>query len=161
LSGLWHGADWTFVCWGALNALYFMPILLAGKNRLFLDDVPGRWIPSGADALRISLTFVQVMLAWVLFRSESLSQALAVYAGMFNPAKWMKGDYTLLLGVPKTLLMVGLMTGAEWFGRRGNHALELLERVNYAPIRWTVYYLLLLALVWFDGIQQQFIYFQF
>jgi hypothetical protein len=90
-----------------------------------------------------------------------LSQALAVYAGMFNPAKWMKGDYTLLLGVPKTLLMVGLMTGAEWFGRRGNHAMELLERVNYAPIRWTVYYLLLLALVWFDGIQQQFIYFQF
>jgi D-alanyl-lipoteichoic acid acyltransferase DltB (MBOAT superfamily) len=161
LSGLWHGANWTFVCWGALNALYFMPILLAGKNRLFLDHVPGRWIPGAADALRITLTFVQVMLAWVLFRSESLSQALAVYAGMFNPSDWMKGDYALLLGVPKTLLMIGLMTAFEWYGRRGNHALQLLERVYYAPIRWAVYYLLLLALVWFDGLQQQFIYFQF
>jgi alginate O-acetyltransferase complex protein AlgI len=161
LSGLWHGANWTFVCWGALNALYFMPILLAGKNRLFLDDVPGRWTPGAADALRIALTFVQVMLAWVLFRSESLSQALAVYAGMFNPSDWMKGDYGLLLGVPKTLLMIGLMTVVEWFGRHGNHALQLLDRVHYAPIRWAVYYLLLLVLVWFDGVQQQFIYFQF
>ena len=73
----------------------------------------------------------------------------------------MKGDYTLLLGVPKTLLMIGLMTVVEWFGRHGNHALQLLDRVHYAPIRWAVYYLLLLALVWFDGVQQQFIYFQF
>jgi hypothetical protein len=138
-----------------------MPILLAGKNRLFLDDVPGRWIPGFTDVLRIALTFVQVMLAWVLFRSESLSQALAVYAGMFNPSDWMKGDYGLLLGVPKTLLMIGLMTAVEWYGRHGYHALQLLDRVYYAPIRWTVYYLLLLALVWFDGLQQQFIYFQF
>jgi D-alanyl-lipoteichoic acid acyltransferase DltB (MBOAT superfamily) len=161
LSGLWHGANWTFVCWGALNALYFMPIMLAGKNRLFLDDVPGRWIPGAADTRRIVLTFVQVMLAFVLFRSESLSQALFVYARLINPTDWMKGDYTLLLGVPKTLLMIGLMTVVEWFGRHGNHALQLLDRVHYAPIRWAVYYLLLLALVWFDGVQQQFIYFQF
>ncbi|MFN5620157.1 MAG: MBOAT family O-acyltransferase [Flavobacteriales bacterium] len=161
ISGLWHGANWTFICWGALNALYFMPILLAGKNRMFLDDVHGRWLPSVNDALRIAFTFVQVMLAWVLFRSESLTEAMQVYSGMFNPSDWLKGDFSLLLGVPKTLLMVCLMLLAEWFGRRGTHALQLLDGIRFAPMRWSVYYLILLALVWFDGVQQQFIYFQF
>jgi len=161
LSGLWHGANWTFICWGALNALYFMPVLLAGKNRQFLDDTPGKWIPGAADTFRIALTFIQIMLAWVLFRSQNLSQAFAFYGGMFNPKDWMMGDFKSLLGVPKTLSFAILMLGAEWIGRKGNHPLELLNRVEYAPIRWAVYYLLLLALVWFDGVQQQFIYFQF
>ena len=67
LSGLWHGADWTFICWGAYNALLFIPLLLSGNNRNNMDTVAaGRKLPSFKELLQMSLTFLAVTVGWDL-----------------------------------------------------------------------------------------------
>ena len=83
LSGLWHGANWTFMAWGAYNALLFLPLILSGSTRKFRDDiVPGRLLPSWKDFLRMLLTFILVMLGWILFRSDSIAEAAGYFIRM-------------------------------------------------------------------------------
>jgi alginate O-acetyltransferase complex protein AlgI len=66
LSGLWHGANWTFIIWGALHALYFMPLVVRGKNRRYLDDaaVGSSW-PSRVECAAMLTTFFATCVAWV------------------------------------------------------------------------------------------------
>ena len=73
VSGLWHGAAWTFVAWGALHGVLAVTERILGKK---LERIPG--------FLRIALTFLIVNALWVLFRAESFGQALAVWKGMLG-----------------------------------------------------------------------------
>src|SRR5690606_36334354 len=58
VSGFWHGANWTFIVWGALNALYFLPLLLTKRNRKNIDVVArGRWYPNIRETIAIGSTF--------------------------------------------------------------------------------------------------------
>ena len=76
VSGLWHGANWTFVFWGLLHWIYFLPLLLWKRNRKNLNRVAeGRWLPSLAELLNMTLTFAMVTVAWVFFRAESIGVA--------------------------------------------------------------------------------------
>jgi len=68
VSGFWHGANWTFIVWGALNAVYFLPLLLTNKNRSNLDiAAQGKYIPSFKEFLSIFFTFVLTVFAWIFF----------------------------------------------------------------------------------------------
>ena len=70
VSGLWHGANWTFVAWGALNALYFIPLLVTGKHKQHLGTVAeGRLLPSLKEGCSMLMTFSLPVLAWVCFQS--------------------------------------------------------------------------------------------
>ena len=73
VSGLWHGAAWTFVLWGALHGLFVVGERIAGKR---FERIPA--------PIRVLGTFLIVNALWVLFRAESFSQALAVYKGMIS-----------------------------------------------------------------------------
>ncbi|MEZ4808462.1 MAG: MBOAT family O-acyltransferase [Flavobacteriales bacterium] len=72
LSGLWHGANWTFVIWGLINALLFIPLLLSGRNRRNLGTVAeGRALPASSSRWR----YIQDhALAWTFFRAEPLAR---------------------------------------------------------------------------------------
>jgi D-alanyl-lipoteichoic acid acyltransferase DltB (MBOAT superfamily) len=83
VSGFWHGANWTFVAWGALNALYFVPIFLMKKNRKNLDHVDSFW-PGTRNFLNILLTFSLTVLAWIFFRAENMAHAFDYIAGIFS-----------------------------------------------------------------------------
>ena len=86
VSGFWHGANWTFIVWGALNAIYFLPLLLLNKNRQNIDIVAyGKFIPSINDFFKIIITFSLTIFAWIFFRAENLSHALNYISGIINP----------------------------------------------------------------------------
>ncbi len=160
VSGLWHGASWTFVAWGLFNALLFLPLLVAHKNRTHLDTVAaGRWRPSLGEGARVIATFLLMVVAWIFFRAESLSQATAYLARMASPS---------LLTLPEirpahkaiVLLPLGALVAGEWLQRERTHALE----VHTLPPAWRRFiYVAVFSMIFFLGDfgENRFIYFQF
>jgi len=76
VSGFWHGANWTFIVWGTLNAVYFLPVLLSNNNRKNLDSVAkGKYFPTIKELSSMFITFALTLLGWIFFRAESLQHA--------------------------------------------------------------------------------------
>ena len=158
-SGLWHGANWTFVLWGAFHAALFLPLLLAGRNRRRMDVVASdRALPSLGDAARMVVTFLLALLGWTLFRASSAGQAMQWYGEMFNPL-----SFVTVREIPRELYVAlaasAVMFVAEWLSRREAHALARLPR--WRAVRWAIYYALLWLVVFYTPGSQTFIYFQF
>src|SRR5690606_34552897 len=77
VSGFWHGANWTFIVWGALNAIYFLPLLLTNNNRNNLEIVAqGKYFPTWKEWLAMCITFGLTVFAWIFFRAENIGHAL-------------------------------------------------------------------------------------
>jgi alginate O-acetyltransferase complex protein AlgI len=158
VSGLWHGANWTFVVWGFLNALYILPSVLLKSNRNNLDIVAkGKYLPSFKDVFSIGITFCLTVFAWIFFRAENLNHAIQYISQMFSGS---------LLSVPKvrpTFLFVLLLLFIliEWFGREGQYAISNLGLKWKRGFRYAMYYAIIVAIFWFGGKESQFIYFQF
>jgi len=78
VSGFWHGANWTFIAWGGIHALLFIPSVLNKNNRKFTDDVKLNkfFLPSFTDFFRILSTFILVSFCWVFFRADSINTAI-------------------------------------------------------------------------------------
>lgn len=158
VSGFWHGANWTFIVWGALNALYFLPLLLSNKNRSHLDIVAhGKLLPPFKDFAKILVTFGLTTLAWIFFRAENIAHAKAYIVGICKKS---------LLSVPEIrptdlFLFILLFLGIEWMGRRDQFALESIALKWKRPLRWAFYYAMILTILWFSQNEQEFIYFQF
>lgn len=157
VSGFWHGANWTFIVWGALNALLMMPSVILGTNRNHLDIVAkGNIWPTLRDALSIFLTFILTTFVWIFFRAKDIHHALSYIAGIFsenfftNP-RLIKGNILILI----VFFMI-----VEWFGRENDFAIDKLF-LQKKWIRYTFYYLLIILIFWFGTDKQQFIYFQF
>ena len=159
VSGFWHGANWTFIAWGFLNALYFLPLLLAKRNRNNLDVIAQNSVlPSIKEAVSMLFTFGITVLAWVFFRAESMTHAFSYLKGVFSSSLFSMPTIrpTNLL----VLLIVFLVL--EWIGRRQQYAIETLFVKQSRFIKWTFYMLLImLVFVFTSKTQQEFIYFQF
>ncbi|MCO6495156.1 MAG: MBOAT family protein [Bacteroidetes bacterium] len=166
VSGFWHGANWTFIAWGAINAVLFIPLILLNKNRNNIDTVAeGRLIPSFKDFLAITLTFFTTTLAWIFFRAESITQAVAMVKGIFNKnlfsIPYILNHDTNSYVLPNALfLLIVIFLIVEWIGRDSEFAIEKLKGKNVL-INWAVYLLIILVIFVFGGHKQQFIYFQF
>jgi alginate O-acetyltransferase complex protein AlgI len=157
VSGLWHGANWTFIVWGALHALFFLPLLLTGSNRKYLEPIDGL-LPSPADVLRMLRTFLLVDLAWVFFRADDMQSAFAYLRGIAQPSFFSIPD-----PLPtKLLALIVFMLAVEWVNRREGHGLALIARVGLPTrLRWAAYLAIAFALPLFGGTSDAFIYFQF
>jgi alginate O-acetyltransferase complex protein AlgI len=160
LSGFWHGANWTFVVWGLLNAFYFLPYLSFNKNRQHIEIIDSsKYVPSLKEAFQILTTFLLVSLAWVFFRSENLSKAFSIIKSIFSSSLLSYPEPFPLKGlVPILLLFI-----VEWIQRGKAHGLQIDSVTISAPVRWTVYVSLLLVIFFlgkFDS-NYEFIYFQF
>lgn len=160
VSGLWHGANWTFVIWGALNALYILPLVVLKRNRSHLEIVAkGRSWPTLKEFVSILSTFLLIVFTWIFFRAESLEHAFIYIRGMLD---W--SLFTLptvdVFGV-WTLLSILLLLVLEWRGREDNYALERIFHGRPTALRWPVYYALIGLIVFLGGRAQEFIYFQF
>lgn len=157
VSGLWHGANWTFIFWGLLHATFFMPLLLTGANRRHLDHAEGR-LPRPADVLRMLFTFALVDFAWIFFRADDLGLAFEYIRGLIDAS---------ILTPPeplpsKLLLLIGFMLAVEWVNRREAYGLALLgKRSLPTSLRWAMYFAIALMLPLFGGTSDAFIYFQF
>ena len=157
VSGFWHGANWTFIVWGALNALYFLPLLLMKKNRVNTNLVAeGKYIPSFKEFYQMLFTFFITLIAWVFFRADNVSHALSYLGNIFSSSVF----NNLELFPTDVLALVLFFLIIEWFGRSGNYAIEKVDFIK-RPVRWSFYMLLIILMFAFTGEQQEFIYFQF
>ena len=158
VSGFWHGANWTFIAWGAYHAILFLPLILTGKNRKYTNQVAeGRWLPSLKEIGQMLLTFFLAVMGWIIFRAESIGQAWKYVCGMCNKNMFTmpdaKGNSALILNIIILLLV-------EWIQRGKSHALEL-SAIHKGYIRWAIYFAVLFILFAFGGNATNFIYFQF
>ncbi|MEO0775360.1 MAG: MBOAT family O-acyltransferase [Bacteroidota bacterium] len=160
VSGFWHGANWTFIAWGALHAGFFMPSILLQRNRRHLEVVAkASVLPSFREGLEMLLTFALVCIAWVFFRAENLTQALDYLQRMATSVSFDKRYFTDALGVS---LGIAFMLGMEWLHRREQHGLALDEERMPPWLRRCLYLLLaLMILVFTPKTASTFIYFQF
>lgn len=158
ISGFWHGANWTFIAWGGVHALVFLPLLLANKNRIHLGPAAlNRLLPGVKETLQIGTTFFITVLAWIFFRAETLDQARGYLMGMVRPSFFSYPQ----VAFEKTFCLVAVFIVVEWFQRGKNHGLELDGFFLPRWVRWGVYYGIILLCMTFGGSAQEFIYFQF
>ena len=160
ISGLWHGAGWTFVCWGLFHATLLAVYNVFGINTKYKNVVAyERFLPTFKELTQMVLTFLLAVMGWIIFRSASMSQAIDYFSAMFTnrfvDLSKLHGIMYLCFGF--CLLLV------EWFQRDKQHALQFSEArpFNYRFVRWFVYYSILVLIAKFAGSSQTFIYFQF
>jgi len=162
VSGFWHGANWTFIVWGALHAFYFLPLLLTNRNRQNLEIVAhGRILPTAREAYGMISTFALVAFAWIFFRAENITHAFNYIGGIFSSSLFEKPEFENDGAAARFLLLAFLCLVVEWFAREQKHGLETLGLKWKRPFRWALYYVLVIALIAYGGKEQQFIYFQF
>jgi D-alanyl-lipoteichoic acid acyltransferase DltB (MBOAT superfamily) len=162
MSGFWHGANWTFIVWGALNAIYFLPLLLTKNNRRNLDLVAqGQHMPNIRELFSMILTFGLTVFAWIFFRAKNISHALEYIAEIFSFSLFSIPKFAGIKNALITIILIGIFVLIEWFGREGKYAIEKLGLTWKRPLRYLIYYAIIFALFLFRGEEQQFIYFQF
>ena len=165
VSGLWHGANWTFVTWGFLNGLYYLPHIFFGRSKetpeagFSLLRVPG-------IALRVAITFVLTVIAWIFFRAKTMHAAIAMLGEVFSPSiavsPWpllrQVGSIMPLLFASAAIAILLIM---EFMHRDKGYALEVESRST--PARWLAYATVVAVIVCFryTGSALDFIYFQF
>lgn len=158
VSGFWHGANWTFIAWGFVNALFIMPSVLFNTNRNNLDIVAqGRIFPTFKELASVIITFCLTVFCWIFFRSENLSHAISYISGIFSMSVFTVPN--VKLGIKLWFLLPFFIV--EWFGREHEYAISKIEMTFPAPVRWGFYYAVIIAVLYFAGSGQQFIYFQF
>ena len=162
VSGFWHGADWTFIIWGALNALYFLPLLLTKRNRANLETVAqGKRLPTMKETLAMMSTFGLTLLAWIFFRADSLDHAVAYISGIFSASLFTTPQFAGSADAVTTIILIVIFMLIEWQGREQQYAIERLGLKWKRPWRYAFYYAVIIVIILFGGSEQQFIYFQF
>lgn len=158
VSGFWHGANWTFIVWGGLNALYFLPLLLTQRNRNNLSTVAANSrLPSLSDISKIVITFSLTVLAWIFFRATTLGQAVAYLKTIFSRSLFTRPQFL----PTATFFFIAVLMVVEWLQRTKKHGLEL-DNVSSLTARWAMYAVIIVAIVSCGLFKEsQFIYFQF
>ncbi|WP_241330335.1 MBOAT family O-acyltransferase [Chryseobacterium arthrosphaerae] len=158
VSGFWHGANWTFIVWGALNALFIMPSIIMKTNRNHLETVAqGNILPTVKEFFQMTVTFSLAVLAWIFFRAENISHAFSYISGIFS-----RSLFSIPTITPRLLmLLIMIFMVIEWLGREQQYAIAKLGLQWKSPLRYAMYYAIIIAIFWFAGKDQQFIYFQF
>ncbi len=159
VSGFWHGANWTFIAWGFINAVYFLPLLLLKRNRRNTNIVAeNRLFPSIYEFIQMSFTFFLSTLAFVFFRSESISDAFSFISHLFSSSLFDLPQVRLTKQISLLLLFVII----EWLQRDKKHALEFKSLLNHRYLRWVIYFSVMLILFVFGNFNKtEFIYFAF
>jgi len=146
ISGLWHGANYTFIVWGLFHALLFLPYFIR-KQR-----------PSTISPFSIITTFVLVTVGWIVFRAPTIADATGFITDIFT-SSWTLSDVSGY----KSMMVAVFCLIVEWLQRSREHALDMNHSrlFRFAAVRWLVYYALLFSLNAFSAQQESFIYFQF
>ena len=155
--GIWHGANWTFVLFGVLQSLYFIPLVLtSGLGRTTTNDPAS----SPLQFAKMLGMFLLMALTFVLLRTATIGQALHIWSTIFSPSL-LEGVGNSLKGPRSLLTAIAILGSVEWIGRKDAFAIERIG-ANWAwPLRWTAYWALAFAVLLLGGSGEEFIYFQF
>lgn len=165
LSGLWHGANWTFVAWGLYNGLLIIILIVLGKNIKRENIIsPNNPFPSIIETGEIILTFVLVVFGWILFRAENLSIAIDYIVRMCNSSIMSMPNFReiglSLIKLTYTIGFIVILQIVDWVQRKQDFGLEI-SNIKFRSIRWSIYLFIILVFTIFAGGQETFIYFQF
>lgn len=157
VSGFWHGANWTFIIWGGVHALLFIPLLLSGRNRKYTGHIcEGRYLPTLRVLLAIILTFILTTFAWVFFRANSVMDAMGYFKRIFSTFDFSLQYLSIERYNVEMLLIVSSFIVFEWFHRNWEHPFQ----GRWKWLKITAIAVLLLTLGVYSD-HQEFIYFQF
>ncbi len=162
VSGFWHGANWTFIVWGALNAIYFLPLLLTNNNRNNLEIVAkGKLLPTAKEMLLILITFGLSVFAWIFFRAENIGHAFDYISEILSTSLFEIPKFYGMGRALQTIILTVIFVIIEWIGREQQFAIQKLGVKWKRQTRYMFYYSIIFAILLFGGKEQQFIYFQF
>jgi len=163
VSGFWHGANWTFIIWGLLNALYIMPSIIFKTNRNHLDIVAqGRLLPNFKEFTAIMLTFCLTTFAWIFFRAENVTHAFDIISKIFSTSLFTIPQFRGRENILVIGLLIILFLIIEWQGRENKYAIEQFGLKWKRPLRWTMYaFIIFLIGMYMQTKETPFIYFQF
>ncbi|WP_025663545.1 MBOAT family O-acyltransferase [Aquimarina megaterium] len=159
LVGFWHGANWTFVVYGLLHGIYFVPLVFSGKMNTSEIVAKGKMLPSVKEIIKMILLFVLIMLTDVFFRVESVSVGFEYLQGIFSLSII---DLPSVLFTSTTLItiaLVGFFMLIEWINREKKHDFEIGNYNIY--LRWISYISIFVLILIFGKSAETFIYFQF
>ena len=159
LSGLWHGANWTFILWGLYNALLFVPLLITGNSKRYKRSIvaQGKLLPSIKEVAQMLLTFFLVVVGWIIFRANNIHHFIDYMCCMCQTNLF---SFPEKNGWSSLLLSIILMIIIEWIQRDKQHAFEFRRHIP-AVVRYTIYVIIILMIIMFGGHAENFIYFQF
>lgn len=161
LSGLWHGADWSFVAWGGYHGLLLVVLILCGWNTKYEHVVAyNRWLPTMKELGQMALVFVLATIGWMLFRADSIGMFAEYMGRMVSDdlltAPWlMNREFYILLIFSLLILMF-----VEWKNRKQPHGLYCIVFKSIS-VRFVIYLFLLLLVFLLGGEAETFVYFQF
>ncbi|MPT31401.1 MAG: MBOAT family protein [Chryseobacterium sp.] len=163
VSGFWHGSNWTFIIWGALNALFIVPSMLMRTNRNNMDIVAQNAVlPNFKEFLQMLVTFALACFAWIFFRAESVGHAITYIEGIFSKGLFSIPNLLYNRKVIITICLLIFFVVVEWLGRRNNYAIEKLVFGNVRIVRWTFYAIIIFLIgMYMPSESAEFIYFQF
>lgn len=163
VSGFWHGANWTFIVWGALNAIYFLPLLLTNRNRKNLDIVAqDRKLPSLREFGGIIITFSLTVFAWIFFRSESLEHAICYFSAMIDVSIFAVPVFPRQRRALITLIFILVMLIIEWQGRFDTYPIANIKSLSHKfKKHFLIFCIISTILVFGEFGENTFIYFQF
>ena len=156
VSGFWHGANWTFIAWGALNAFLFLPLLLTNKNRKHLAPNNPETFGAGLlEALKIVKTFLLITITWVFFRAQTIGQAMVCLQKIVSLEVFTKSEIWPL----RPIRAIAFLLIVEWLQRKKSHGLEDLKFNVF--LRWFLYLAIITMCLAKFNLNAEFIYFQF
>ncbi len=163
VSGFWHGANWTFIIWGILNAIYFLPLLLLNKNRNNIDIVAkDKFLPSIKELFGITITFGLTVFAWIFFRAENIEHAFNYISEIFSKSIFTIPNFDNMRTALNIIFLIMGFIVIEWLGRKEQFAISIIKKVKPPVIRYLFYYLIAITIMIYGNFNEnQFIYFQF
>jgi len=162
VSGFWHGANWTFIVWGFLNALFIMPSIILKTNRNNLDIVAkGKLLPSLNEFFQMLITFALAVFAWIFFRAQNIGHAISYISGIFSLSLFQMPKFSDKKEAVLLFILLTIFIVIEWIGREQPFALAKITLQWKRPFRWFFYFMILSLIFVMAGKEQQFIYFQF
>ena len=164
VSGFWHGANWTFIVWGTLNALYFLPLMLTNNNRSNMGPVAeGRTLPDIKEFVQITVTFTLIVLAWIFFRADNLTHAMTYLGTIFSTSLFSIPVFDGRLRAIRTIMIIVVFILIEWKGRERQYAIQQTSLKTRPLATGGIAYAILLSIILFGntGTAVEFIYFQF
>lgn len=157
VSGLWHGANWTFIAWGAYHAILFLPLILLGKNRKYTDVVASeRFFPTLKEGIQMLVTFGLAVIGWIIFRANSIGDAWGFFSNIFQQNLFSLPDVVPYV----TGLFILIMLIMEWMNRGREHGFDIVW-IKQGWIRISIYYAIIICMFLFSFESETFIYFQF
>lgn len=164
VSGFWHGANWTFIVWGILNALFILPSVVMKTNRNNLEIVAkDRILPTFKELMQMMITFILIVFAWIFFRAENIGLAIGYVKGIFSPSLITYPNFDKIDDMLTAIILIVVFLLVEWLGRENQYAIEGIKNFNSKSIRWLCYIMILFVIYFYGNFGEsiEFIYFQF